>query len=93
MLAGLDQKIDQAFSASWRFPNGGIRIIVSDLAATGGHNFFWMTHNWPAIKIPMCLVKHREMVVRRPGLQGMEEAVTKTVTIWNLVFASIYGIE
>ena len=81
MLAGLDQKIDQAFSASWRLPNGGIGSIVSDFAAAGGHSFCWLTHNWPATKVPMCLVKHRERLVRHPDLQGIEEAVTKTVII------------
>ncbi len=90
MPAGWDQKIDQAFSASWRFLNGGIGSIVSDLTATGGHYVSWLTHNWPATKVPMCLVKHRERIIERPDLQGMEEAVTKTVIIWDFTFASIW---
>ena len=90
MPAGLDQNIDQAFSASWKFPNGGIGSIVSDLAATGGHYFPWLTESLPAIKVPMCSVTHREKLVQRPDLQEMEEAITKTVIIWNLTFASIW---
>ena len=86
MPAGLDQNIDQAFSASWRFPNGGIGSIVSDLAATGGHYFPWLTDSLPAIKLPMCSVKHREKIVPRPDLQEMEQAITKTVILWNFTF-------
>ena len=90
MPAGLDQNIDQAFSASWRFPNGGIGSIVSDFAATGGHYLPWLTDSLPAIKLPMCSVRHREQVVQRPDLQDMEEVITKTVIIWNLTFAFIW---
>lgn len=90
MPAGLDQNIDQAFSASWRFPNGGVGSIVSDLAATGGHYFPSLTDTLPAIKLPMCSVKHREKVVRCPDSQDMEEAITKTVIIWNFTMASIW---
>ena len=92
MPTGLDQNIDQAFSASWRFPNGGIGSIISDFAAMGGYYFPWLTDNWPAIKLPMCSVKHREQIVQRIDLQqqDMEEAITKTVTIWNLTFAWIW---
>ena len=90
MPAGLDQNIDQAFSASWIFPNGGVGSIVSDLAATGGHYFPSLTDTLPAIKFPMCSVKHREKVVRRPNSQETEETITKTVIIWNLLFASIW---
>ena len=90
MPAGLDQNIDQAFSASWRFPNGGVGRIVSDLAATGDHYFPSITDTLPATKLPMCSVKHREKAVRCPDSQEMEEAITKTVIIWNLTFASIW---
>ena len=90
MPAGLDQNIDQAFSASWRFPNGGVGSIVSDFAATGGHYFSSLTDTLPAIKVPMCSVRHREQVVRCPDSQETEEAITKTVIIWNLLFASIW---
>ena len=90
MPAGSDQNIDQAFSATWRFPNGGIGSIVSDLAAKGGHHFSWLTSNLPATKIPMCSVTHREKVSQCPGSQEMEEATTKTVIIWNLLFATIW---
>ena len=90
MPAGLGQNIDQAFSASWRFPNGGIGSIISDLAATGGHYFPWLTDDLPAIKLPMCSVKHQEKVVPRPDLREMEEAITKTVIFWNFTFVSIW---
>ena len=90
MPAGLDQNIDQALSASWRFPNGGVGSIVSDLAATGGHYFPSLTDTLPATKLPMCSVKHREKVVRCADSQDMEEAITKTVVFWNFTFASIW---
>lgn len=90
MPAGWDQNIDQAFSATWRFPNGGFGSLVSDFAATGGHYFPWLTEGLPTVKLPMCSVRHREQVIRRPDLPEMEEAITKTVTIWNLTFASIW---
>lgn len=90
MPAGLDQNIDQAFSATWKFPNGGLGSIVSDLAATGGYSVPWLTKDLPAVKVPMCSVKHLEKIIQRPDLQDMEEAVTKTVIIWNLTFASIW---
>ena len=90
MPAGLDQNIDQAFSATWKFPNGGNGSIISDFAATGGHYFSRLTDGLPAIKVPMCLVKHREKSVRHPTLQEMEVTTTKTVIIWNVTFASIW---
>ena len=90
MPAGLDQNIDQAFAASWMFPNGGIGRIVSDSAATGGHHFSWLTDGLPATKAPMCSVKHREKIVQHPTLQEIEIVTTKTVIIWNILFASIW---
>lgn len=90
MPAGLDQDIDQAFSASWAFPNGGTGSIVSDLAAAGGHWFPWLTDGLPAVKVPMCSVKHREKTSRHPTLQGKEVVTTKTVIIWSIIFASIW---
>lgn len=90
MPAGLDQDIDEAFSASWVFPNGGIGSIASDLAAAGGHYFAWLTDNLLAGKVPMCSVKHREKIVRHPTLQGMEVVTTKTVIIWDIIFATIW---
>ena len=90
MPAGLDQNIDQAFAASWRFPNGGIGSIVADSAATGGHYLSWLTDGLPAIKVPMCSVKHREKIVRHPELQEREIVTTKTVIIWDVLFASIW---
>lgn len=90
MPVGQDQDIDQAFSASWMFPNGGTGSIVSDLAATGGHYLPWLTDSLPATKIPMCSVKHRGKVVQEPTLQALETVTTKTVTIWNPLLASIW---
>ena len=90
MPAGSDQNIDQAFSASWMFPNGGTGSIVSDSAATGGHYFSCLTNGLPATKAPMCSVKHREKIVQHPTLQEMEKITTKTVIIWNVLFASIW---
>ena len=90
MPAGLDENIDQAFAATWKFPNGGSGSIVSDFAATGGYPLQWLTKGLPAFKLPMCSVRHREKIIQRPDLQDMEEAITRTVVIWNLTFASIW---
>ena len=38
----------------------------------------------------MCSVKHREKIVQHPTLQEMEKITTKTVIIWNVLFASIW---
>jgi len=90
MPAGLDPNIDQAFSATWKFPNGGTGSIISDFAATGGHYLPALTDGLPAFKVPMCLVKHREKAVRHPTMHEMEVATTKTVIMWNSTFASIW---
>ena len=90
MPAASDQKVDQAFSGTWLFPNGGIGSIISDYAATGGHYFPLLTDGLPAIKVPMCSVKHREKSVRHPTLQEMGVTTTKTVIIWNLFFATMW---
>ena len=90
MPAGLDQNIDQAFNATWRFPNGGIGSIVSDLAARGGHYFPWLTDSIPAVKVPVCSVKHREKVIHHPKQQELEVATTRTVVMWDALFPSIW---
>lgn len=90
MPAGLDQKIDQAFSATWKFPNGGIGSIVSDLAATGGHYFPWLIDSIPAIKVPVCSVKHREKVIQHPQQKELEVVTTRTVVMWDALFPSIW---
>ena len=88
---GSDPNIDQAFAATWRFPNGGSGSIVADFAATGGYCLQWLTERLPAFKLPMCSVRHRERTVPRADLPGgVEEAITRTVVIWNLTFASIW---
>ena len=90
MPNGLDQNTDQAFGASWKFPNGGIGNIVSDLAATGGHFLPWLTSGLPSIKAPMCSVKDREKTIRYPTLEEMETITTKIVIIWDALLASIW---
>ena len=83
-----DQNIDQNFSATWRFPNGGIGHVFADEAATGGYWFSWLTDRLPTVKSPMCSVRHRQKVRQVP--QGMEEAVTKTVIGWNMLLPSFW---
>ena len=88
--AGLDQNIDQAFSATWNFPNGGTGSIVADMATTGGHYFPYLTSSLPRFKTPMCSVRHREKIVPHPTRDDMEISTTRTVIMWNQLFASIW---
>lgn len=82
-----DQRIDEAFSAQWRFPNGGVGSIEADLVATSG---FWLTSWMPAIRSPMCEVKHREVTVPETTLEGEQHVKTRTVTFWNFSIPSFW---
>ena len=82
-----DRRIDEAVSAKWRFPNGGVGSIEADLVATGGS---WLTSWMPTIRCPMCEVKHREVVVPESGLDGKEHVKVRTVTFWNSTMPSFW---
>ena len=80
--APLDEKADQAFSAAWRFLNGGIGSIESDLTFSGGYPFPWLTSRVPGLKTPSRSVKHRETPVVDEELpKDLTHTVVKTVTI------------
>ena len=86
-----DQRIDQAFSAAWRFPNGGIGSIESDLMFSGGWPFPWLTSKLPGLRSPSCSVTHREAPVVDEELpKDVAHTVVKTVTIWNMTFPSVW---
>lgn len=79
MPQGHDQKCDHAMTAKWRFPNGGIGTIECDLGARS-------TAGLPNMKVPLCKVVHKEVVIKDTGLGHAEErehSLEKTVTIWN----------
>ena len=83
-----DQRIDETFTAKWRFRNGGVGTIEADLVATSG---FWLTSWMPAIRSPMCKVKHRwEVTVLETALEGKQHVKTRTVTVWNSSLPSFW---
>ena len=89
--APLDEKIDQAFSAAWRFPNGGIGSIESDLKFLGGYPFPWLTSKIPGLKTPSCRVKHHKAPVVDEELpKDLAHTVVKTVIMWCMSFPSIW---
>ena len=90
ILSGSDKNIDQAFSASWKFPNGGTGSIVADTATTGCHYLPYLTDHLPTFKTPMCSIKHREKVLPHPTRKEMEISTRRTVIMWNQLFASIW---
>lgn len=80
MPAGFDQKCDEAFKGTWRFPNGGIGSIAADLQKKA--------YGLPGLETPSMEVKHKEVVVPvyqgLPTLrEGQKHFKTRTVTIWN----------
>ncbi|KAL8993813.1 MAG: hypothetical protein Q9169_006069 [Polycauliona sp. 2 TL-2023] len=89
MPAGYDQDVDQAFTASWIFPNGGIGKIHADGRAPGKY-LPWLTNYLPPVRSPKFEVKHRETVVPHPDLEGMETATTKTVIFWDVLAQSMW---
>ena len=89
MPAEWDQNIDQAFSASWKFPNGGSGSIVADSSATGTY-LTWLTDRLPPVRSPVFTAKHREKSIPHPNLAGLVTATTKTVVLWNFLGPSIW---
>lgn len=87
MPKGRDQQCDQAMRASWRFPGGGKADIDVDLAKS----------RWglPAIDVPACIVKHKEVPVTEKDVKivlnnGQTHTRTRTVTYWNFVMPGIW---
>jgi len=87
MPKGWDQQCDQAMRASWRFPGGATGDIDVDLAKS----------KWglPAIGIPACVVKHKEVpVAEKDGNVVLKEGQThtkaRTATYWNFVAPGIW---
>lgn len=89
MPPGYDKEIDQAFTAKWRFPNGGIGSMEADLIADGGYSIPMM-HEFPRIQLPKLEIKHREVIIEEPLPIGQEHAVQKTVIFWNYLVPYIY---
>ncbi|KAL8656808.1 MAG: hypothetical protein Q9226_002546 [Calogaya cf. arnoldii] len=86
MPEGFYQDIDKAFTASWRFPNGGIGTIYAD-SQYSGRDLLWLTYYLPPVRSPKFGVRHREVVVPCAEVEGMEMAARKMV-----VFRSRCGI-
>lgn len=82
-----DQRINEAIDAKWRSPNGGVGSLEADFVATGGS---WITSWIPAIRSPMCEVKHREIIVSKSALDGKEHVKMRTVTFWNATIPSFW---
>ncbi|KAL9636176.1 MAG: hypothetical protein Q9204_002359 [Flavoplaca sp. TL-2023a] len=89
MPQGYDQDIDQAFTASWKFHNGGVGTIHADSFYEGRY-FPWLTRYIPPVRSPKVEVKHREVVVPNPDMPGMETATTKTVIFWDVLAQSLW---
>ena len=88
MPDGYDQDIDQAFTAAWKFPNGGIGRMHADSFYEGKY-LQWLTRYIPPVRSPKLEVKHQEAVV--PNLEtGMETATTKTVIFWDVLAQSLW---
>ncbi|KAL8849386.1 MAG: hypothetical protein Q9221_005624 [Calogaya cf. arnoldii] len=89
MSAGFDQDIDEAFTASWKFPNGGIGTIRADSRYAGKY-LPWLTYYLPPIRSPKFEVRHREVVVPCAEMEGMEMATRKTVVFWDVLAQSMW---
>ena len=89
--AGVDKRIDQAFKATWRFPNGGHGSISADMALSGGYPFPQLTSGWPRWGWPMCSAKHHEVVIPEETLpETQEHAVQKTVIFWAYIIPTFW---
>jgi len=68
-----DDRCDQAFTAKWKWPNGGIGELDIDLAVK-----LW------EMKSPKAVVVHKEIGIEDESLgEGKEHITVKTVTMWN----------
>lgn len=73
-----DEHCDQAMTAKWRFPNGGLGRIECDLAARG-------TARLPKPNMRFCEVIHKDISKLGASLhaEGSGHSPEKSVTIWN----------
>lgn len=84
MPKGLDQKCDQAATAKFSFPNGGIGTMDVDLCKEGAFGI-------PTLVVPKCIVTHREAIVADGSLStGQEHAVVKTVSFQNPIAPTLW---
>ncbi|KAL8707946.1 MAG: hypothetical protein Q9220_007089 [cf. Caloplaca sp. 1 TL-2023] len=98
LMPNNDPDIDQAFTATWRFPNGGRGSIIADLSARvdgdwgSGGWLSWLTggRRFPLIKSPLLRAQHRETVALDPSKARLEIATTRTVTFWNVLAPSVW---
>ena len=87
----MDKRIDQAFKATWKFPNGGYGSIAASMAMTGGYPLPSLTGKWPRMPAPMCSAKHREVILPDEKLSKTQEhAVQKTVRFWAYVLPTFW---
>ena len=83
---GGDERIDEAMTATWTFPNGGIGSVSADLITTAKFPF-----SHPSFRLPICKAVHREVTVYDDTLaEGQEHVMTKTVIFWNYVTPSVW---
>ena len=89
--SGVDERIDQAFKATWKFPNGGTGSISANMSLTGGYPFPWFTSNWPRWDTPICSAKHREVLLADKTLAENEEhVVQKMVAFWAYIIPTFW---
>ena len=88
-------EIDEAMTATFRFPGGATGIVNFDMAASGGFPAFlprWMTKNWPSGSWPKCVVELDEKVLDAKDGATVDEthSVQRTVTLWNHLIPTFY---
>ena len=87
----MDKRIDQAFKATWKFPNSGYGSISASMAMTGGYPLPSLTGKLPRMSVPMCSAKHREVILSDETLsETQEHAVQKTVIFWAYVLPTFW---
>jgi predicted dehydrogenase len=88
---GFDQRCDQAMTATYEFPNGGVGKISIDLGSRGGYWFPWLTSNWPKVKDlpPWASVKLREISDGK-STDGKEKTTQRTILMNNFMGPHIW---
>jgi predicted dehydrogenase len=85
-LVPADEKCDEAFKATWRFPNGGIGNVDVDLWQAGRFGL-------PAVNLPSVVVVQKAVVVTDEKVklaEGERHEVARTATLWMFIFPSTY---
>jgi predicted dehydrogenase len=80
LIPGRDKRIDKDAKATWRFPNGGLGSISSDMDMRGWFGI-------PLMRFPTIGVKQNEISLEDTvgTVTGQTHSVAKTVTFWNFV--------